>query len=788
MKKLISLNLFLFILGVGFAAAQPTTFDLNATTTNIDASTLSVKVQVKYDIAGDMGFANYVFSYDTGAVEAPTINTIHNFSGGSYVTMTLTYPTTTTASINIVYNSGTATAVGTSYTDVITMDFNIKDQSATLNMAWDNNASNTINFDASFNQQSIGTLNDLDESLAAPVTWIGTTTAWSTASNWSPAYVPIAQTNVTIPTSPAGGNFPVLSGDISINDLTINSSASVSLNGNQLTLSGTLTSTGTITGSSASSLILSGSGASTLNMDGTTAGTTDVLNNLTLNNSGGLTLSSALKISGVLTLTSGTLTTGGNLTLTSASTSSYGQIADNGGSISGNVTVEKSLSNTNAGWRHFGLPVSTSLNSISGLDVLGSNHSTAGQRNAYYWDATDAGSNVATGWTAPDETATATLGYAIYSNNSDGLHDISSTLSVSGSANTGTKNYTVDNSTDPNTTGSNDDGWNLIPNPYPSNLDISTFWATTLNGINYKAIHIYDQTASQYVAICSTGVFVQAYNGTNSSPVSSTVIAPFQAFWVKSDIDGTISLSNSNRTTSFTGLGTFMKKNYDLVRMNVQNADGSMGDQTVVYFTNQATSGLDLQLEAYKLISPNADVPSLYAISPDGKFSITALNDNEFYHSIPLGFRSSKTGEMTFSLNTSELDSRWYVYLEDKELGIFYDIRSADYVFNHKANSDSRFVLHIQTYALSAEKLVSDLRSMKVSGNGDDVFVFLPAYYSAQNAQVECVDMMGRVVSSFSQDLSPGMNTLRVPAMPAGYYSVRISAREGTQSGKVLIR
>ena len=158
MKKIIAYSIFILSLLGTKLIGQATIFDLNATRTALTTTTISVKVQVKYDASDDMGFANYVFTYDTSLVSQPSINTIHNFSGGSYSTMTLTNPTATSSSINIVYNNGTATAVSTSYVDVITIDFTIKNQSGTFNLAWDNGAANTVNFNASFGQQAIGTL------------------------------------------------------------------------------------------------------------------------------------------------------------------------------------------------------------------------------------------------------------------------------------------------------------------------------------------------------------------------------------------------------------------------------------------------------------------------------------------------------------------------------------------------------------------------------------------------------------------------------------------------------
>ncbi len=118
----------------------------------------------------------------------------------------------------------------------------------------------------------------------------------------------------------------------SIEYLTINNSNGLTLNGNllvaqtlslnagafsiganTLTLNGTIsTGTGILTGGNSSNLVLGGTTATSLPAIN--------LNNLTINRSGGITMSGAVNITGVLALTAGTLTVAAN-TLTIAGTS-----------------------------------------------------------------------------------------------------------------------------------------------------------------------------------------------------------------------------------------------------------------------------------------------------------------------------------------------------------------------------------------------------------------------------------------------------------------------------------
>lgn len=616
----------------------------------------------------------------------------------------------------------------------------------------------------------------------------GTSTAWATASNWCPAAVPTTGESVTILNQT---NDPVLSGSVSLGSVEIQSGATLALNGNTMTLAGGLSGAGVIIGSSTSSMVFNGTTSSTLNMDVTQWDTTNLLQNLTVNLSGAsLTLGTKVGVLGILTPTAGTLTTGGNLRICARSSSSYGQISPTGSAtISGNLTVQKALSNTNADWRQISLPVVGTIAAIDSFNILDASHGVASQRNIKYWDAVPQTGNTAPGWTFASSTDDNTRGYSLYGHKfPGGKLDFDQIWSVTGTVTNGNQNFVVRNSDPAGSGGSFDNGWNLIGNPYASNLDVSTLWTTTLNSLSYKAIHIYDEINDQYVAICSSGVTIITNGGASGTPSSASVVAPFQGFWVKSDIDGTITFSNSNRTTSATGLGTFMKKNYDLARLDVYGADSSW-DQTVVYFDENANGGLDNDLDAFKMYSYNPEIPSIYSVSPDGNFAINAISSDFNVHSVPLGFRSSKTGQMSINLNTSELDAKWFVYLEDKQLGIFYDIKANPYTFNHTQNSDSRFVLHFQTYGLGAEKLVSDIRNMNISGDGSSVYVFVPAFYKDQNYQLEVIDMAGRVVYTDTKlALNHGMNTLDLNLNANAYYAVRIKAAEGIVSGKVQIR
>lgn len=175
--------------------------------------------------------------------------------------------------------------------------------------------------------------------------WLGKTSEWNDANNWSCGAVPTSQTNVTIP---ATKNDPILTtGIVAINDITIQQNASLTVKsifkiGGIITNNGVLDATeGTIefNGSSAQSF----SGSYFLNK---------TIKNLTISNGAGLSLSTipndTLNITGTVSFGNSNVVfnTNDNLTLKSSAsgTANIADITNNGmysgNNITGNVIVE----------------------------------------------------------------------------------------------------------------------------------------------------------------------------------------------------------------------------------------------------------------------------------------------------------------------------------------------------------------------------------------------------------------------------------------------------------------
>ncbi len=103
--------------------------------------------------------------------------------------------------------------------------------------------------------------------------WLGNSTDWNTTSNWYLNVVPDASSDVFIPAAPTYGSYPTMSGSVALNDLSIETGATVTINeGSRVTINGDLTGVDDglylkNSNASPSSLIVYGSASPTVNVD-----------------------------------------------------------------------------------------------------------------------------------------------------------------------------------------------------------------------------------------------------------------------------------------------------------------------------------------------------------------------------------------------------------------------------------------------------------------------------------------------------------------------------------------
>ncbi|MFA7381403.1 MAG: T9SS type A sorting domain-containing protein [Bacteroidia bacterium] len=486
-----------------------------------------------------------------------------------------------------------------------------------------------------------------------------------------PAYT---YNNITV----SGSGTKSLSGAVSVSGLNI-SAGDLSIGANTLTVNGTISGSGTITGSSASSMVVTA--ANSLSMTQSSS-LTRTLNNLTFNAAGTLTIANPLEITGALTPTAGTISSGGNITLVStASAEARVATAGVGASVTGNVVVQKYIPAGNGRrWLHLGAPIqnftwSQLIDDIlisgpgaGGFDVNGSNYPSAYTYEEYYTG--DCGPN---GWeypTAVSNSPASNHGLKVFFRGDrnpsrlsyNGPAPNAVTLDFTGQINAGTQTMAVtytNNGNDPW------DGWNFVSNPYPSAIDWNAASGWTKTRIS----------GTIYVWNAQSGTYATWNGNSGTNGMNSGRIAMGQGFWVKATATNPVLSMNENVKTT-TATSGFFKSNQtaqNTFRITMQQ-DELIWDDAVFNFSNEYDRAYQKETgDALKLVNSTIN---LWSVSSDNQnLVINNYPAPSGSDTVVLGMTSSNGGIFTLKFSTDSIPSNVLVYLIDEYRGRTIDVR-----------------------------------------------------------------------------------------------------------------
>ena len=511
-------------------------------------------------------------------------------------------------------------------------------------------------------------------------------TDWFNGDNWSQRTPPLIGNDVVIPTNPAGGNFfpDINASNANCNNLLIETGAELSISGsNAINLFGSWDNNGSFNANQ-----------STVNFIGSVvqsieAATTQSFYNITLNNINGLVIStSPLNLNGTLTLTNGSFNTNNLLTLISNTSGTASIAAITGGSITGNITMQRYIDAGATNWRFITSAVSgASLASFnddfetsgypgSGYpdwpsptnpwpSIYGYDETEAGDKDVGFNAVSNASNIMSPGegfWVWCGDTITGTQPF---------------TFDITGSANTGNINLPISYTN----TGNTDDGWNMTGNPYPSALDWDSPDITKTN-IN-NAIYIWNPDNQQFAS------YVSGF-GTNGG---SRYIASSQAFWVQAIGAGTaIEVTESAKSAQD---AAYLKQNSIApLRIITQNTYGS--DELIINLQANASNSFDALYDAEKIPSSNTYLPNTSSVLNGLDYSINQFNPQEI--SIPIKILSGATGIHSIDIeNAIDFNPSSCLILEDLFTGTSYDLRVTTSFSTtiYDTTQTARFLLHL---------------------------------------------------------------------------------------------
>jgi PKD domain len=473
----------------------------------------------------------------------------------------------------------------------------------------------------------------------------------------------------------AGSNF-------NCNNLTINPGATLDANtpGFIISLRGNWVNGGTFIPGSGGTVVCNGTVAQTI-------GGAVITNfrHLTINNTAGVSISTHEKLLGGLTLSQGVFTTTGfNFTLVSDSAGTAYIAPITAGNITGDIIMQRWQPSGGARWHQYACPVTgntlhtgwnddfytsgfpgSDFPNYNFISIATYNEPVAGvKENGYVYPA-----NIS-------DPLLNTKGYFLY--------DFPGAFEVKGPPVKFTHNLPV---TYTPSAGPTQDGWNMLPNPYPCALDwdAPTGWTrTNIDGV----VYVYNSIIKQYTTYVG-GI------GTNGG---SRYIPSSQAFWVR-----TIAASPVVTVTEpAKGIpqGNFLRtQSVNPYLLSLTLHKGTNTDQTIVRFDPAATTQFDVGYDAMKLASQDPSMPYFAsAMDTVNVFSINTLASLQSDITVPLHVKAGTTGTHSITRDSiSDFPKSVCIILEDLANGNITPLTAgASYTFFLADTSmqANRFLLH----------------------------------------------------------------------------------------------
>ena len=320
-------------------------------------------------------------------------------------------------------------------------------------------------------------------------------------------------------------------------------------------------------------------------------------------------------------------------------------------------------------------------------------------------------------------------------------------------------------------------GYNLIGNPYPSNLKLhgeDGFFAQnpTVEQIFIWTPHFRIGTESygnNYITVTKTDV---------TGPVDLqelNVISAGQGFFVQVSEPSTIVFNNAMRVGEDSRF--FRLQSADKFAISLLKNQVKVNTTAVGYFT-EATAGVDHQMDAKSIETGETKIYSLIA---DEAYSIQARNF-DYNDRVRLGYKTNQDGELTIALErNSGIFTEQQIYLLDRTLNVIHDLSAGDYLFRTTSGQfDNRFEIVYVNRNLGT----TDLKSK-------DVVVYQQAEQLVVQSTKELIytivvnDALGRVVTQFNKINAKAKNI----SLAKGVYFIVIELENGIKvSKKVLIK
>lgn len=593
-----------------------------------------------------------------------------------------------------------------------------------------------------------------------------------------------------------------LSSAFTANKMNISLGSTLNLGSNNLTLTATdatsgIVNNGTLNGTLGTTTF-GGTFAQSLSGTGTYNFGAIQNNNAT---AGGMTVSSgSVNVFGTMTFAASAKwnASGGSTTLKSTATQ-RGSIAalPNGAQVNGNVTVESRLATSSQGWYFAGgttkgLTVSNLNTQLMVRGIPGAPAPTGtGSPNVYFYNEATATNS---GWTAATS-LTNNLSRAFrayldvnFINLNNQVMKFTGQLNVGNGADQSmVSGETFSWPVTFTPSGWSGGGWNLLHNPYPSNLllDNSANWTSANMSPTF---HFWNAAA---------GTYMTWNRSTGSGTKGDGLIAIGQAFFGQATASGpSITVAEGAKTSSSTAL---MRQGVNAPTLTIRfgQANNTRYDLAQLVLDNTARFSFDADLDANNLNGGFFDVTTNTTAGQE--LTVNSVPTPGQLYTIPMTYASylGAGQQVSFDFTGVSNMSNVKLYLLDRELGTSTEITEGmTYTFTDNAPAHtrvtSRFAISLVPGAVTSldpgfSGVNVSLYPNPASRSGE--FVIVMAGTQSAQAQVEVVDATGKLVTSQAANFNDGKASLKLDgSIAAGVYQVKVKLGETVAVQRLVVR
>ena len=325
------------------------------------------------------------------------------------------------------------------------------------------------------------------------------------------------------------------------------------------------------------------------------------------------------------------------------------------------------------------------------------------------------------------------------------------------------------------------DNFNLVGNAFLAYMNLGTFFTNNnaADRLSEATIWLWDPSAN-----AGNGGYITKMSGTDAS----FEVAPGQAFFVSagSAASNVVSFSEANQSHQ---TDTFLKENSDRTEINLTVTQGTLMDNTKIYYIDGTSKGFDSGFDGSLFTGISRDL-SIYTelVSENNgkKIAVQSLPNSNFEEMIvPLGVKAA-VGEFEIAATFKNLPKGINVFIEDRQNNTFTNLSLSNYKVTLSENEDvtGRFFIRTSFQNVLSTSNTKELKSIAIYEANNNLRI---KGVGQSTGTISIFNVLGKQVKT--QKFSSVNNLdISLTGINTGVYIVKLDTTNGALSKKIILK